>query len=311
MSNSNNLITRYRPQSFADVIGQAAVVRSLQGVCKRKDAQVFLFCGPAGTGKTTLSRLVVKAFGIEEHGILDTNAASKTGIDDMRAIQEITQYKAFGTGGRAIILDECHRLSAQAWDSILKATEEPPAHVVWCFCTTNPSKIPKTLQTRCAKFDLKLVEDKDLGELYDYVCEQEKIVLPGEVGDLLIKEAKGSPRQLLSNLVVARTSRNKKEAASLLRSVLETDYTIELCKFILSSNGSWQKCMSLLAKLEGENPESTRRVICAYISKVLQNAKTDKEACALLAILDPFSTPYESGDKVELVLSLAKALFRE
>ncbi len=139
---------------------------------------------------------------------------------------------------------------------MLKILENPPEHVVWCFCTTNATKIPKTLQTRCAKFDLKLVSEKDLGELYDWVCEQEKIDLPGDVGDLIIKEAQGSPRQLLSNLVVARTAKTKKEAAGLLRAVEETKDSIELARFIMNGNGKWSDCMVLLTKLKDEQPES-------------------------------------------------------
>ena len=310
---SENLITKYRPQSFADVIGQDAVVRSLIGICRRKDTQVFLFSGPSGCGKTTLARIVAKEYGVEDKSVMELDAASRTGVDDMRQLQEILQYRPFGDSGkRALILDECHALSKQAFDSLLKSLEDPPAHIVWCFCTTNPSKIPKTLQTRCTKFDLKEVSDKDLGDLYDFICDEEKINLPGDVGDLLIREAKGSPRQLLSNLVVARTARNKKEAAELLKTAIETDASLELCQFIANGNGSWSKCMGLLNKLEGDNPESIRILVANYLGSCLKNSKSDEAAVAFMTRLDAFSTPYIGTDGMApLLLSIGRALFAE
>lgn len=309
---NENLITKYRPQTFADVIGQDAVVRSLQGICKSKSAQVFLFSGPAGCGKTTLARLVAKEFGVEESHIQDVDAASKTGVEDMRQIQDLLRYRSFGESGKkAIIIDECHRLSGNAFDSLLKVLEEPPEHVVWCLCTTNVNKIPKTLQTRCASFVLKSVSDKDLGELYDFVCEQEKLDLPGDIGDLLIRKAEGSPRQLLSNIVVARTAKTKKEAGELLQTAIESDPIRELCQFLIQGKGSWRTCMSIVSKIE-DPPESVRIIICNYIGACLKNAKDDNAAVVFIQKLEAFSQSYNSSEGIApLLLSIGRTLFAE
>ena len=309
---NSNLITKYRPQSFADVIGQDTIVRSLQGICKRRDAQIFLFSGMGGVGKTTLAKLTAKALGADEAHTMDVNAASKTGVEDVRQILDMLEYRPFGYAGkRAIIVDEAHRLSPNAMDSLLKALEDPPEHVIWCFCTTNPSKLPKTLQSRCAKFELKPVADKALGELYDFVCEQEKLDLPGDVGDLLIKEAKGSPRQLLSNMVVVREAKSKKEAAELLRTALETDSIRELCQFIINGSGSWATCMKIVGKIE-DPPESVRIIVCNYIGVCLKNAKSDDAAAGFMQKLDAFAQSYNSLEGIApLLLSIGRALFAE
>ena len=308
---NENLITKYRPQIFADVIGQDAVVRSLIGICRRKDTQVFLFSGPSGCGKTTLARIVAREYGVEDKSVMELDAASRTGVDDMRQLQEILQYRPFGDSGkRALILDECHALSKQAFDSLLKSLEDPPAHIVWCFCTTNPSKIPKTLQTRCTKFDLKEVSDKDLGDLLDFVCTEEVISLDTGIEDLVIREARGSPRQLLSNLVVVQASKNRKEAAQLLRTVIETDASLALCQYIVNGAGSWSTCMSLIDKLGDSNPESIRILVVNYLAACLKNAKSNDQAGAFLEKLDAFSQPYEgSAGMAPLFMSIGRSIF--
>lgn len=309
-----NLITKYRPQSFDEMIGQTAVVRSLQQACKKKDSQVYLFVGPGGTGKTTLARIVAKAYGVDDTntGMVEIDAATFTGIDSMRNVQEMLRYRPFGgSGQRAIIIDECHRLSAQAWDSLLKVLEEPPQHVVWFFCTTAPSKIPTTIKTRAAKYELKPVDDKDLGELFDFVANQERLKIPEDVASLIIKEAKGSPRQLLSNMVVARTARTRLEAAELIKSVIESDATLELCQFIANGSGSWSKCMAIVKKLEGENPEGIRILVMNYLAACLRNSKDDNVAVAFMGRLDAFSQPYTTDGQAPLLLSIGRALFSE
>src|ERR1700753_2623699 len=114
---TGNLITKYRPQTLGDVIGQQAIVKSLATTIKMKDSQVFLFSGPSGCGKTTLSRIVASCYWGDDKSVMEIDAASRTGVDDMRNLQDTIQYRPFGESGmRAVILDECHALSKQAFD---------------------------------------------------------------------------------------------------------------------------------------------------------------------------------------------------
>ena len=300
----------YRPSELDEVVGQDAAVRALAGLIKREGSRAFLMSGPSGTGKTTLARIAARMIGCADKDVLEIDAATNTGIDAMRRVQELTQYRPFGKSKwRALIIDECHALSKQAWQSLLKAIEEPPEYVVWLFCTTDPSKVPVTIKTRCASISLKPVPDADLRKLLARVIAAEKIKVEREVCDVVIREAEGSPRQMLVNLALCREASGRREASELLRDARESDAVADLCKFMMQG-GSWPKAAALLAALEGEGAEAVRIGVCNYVGGALRRATSDKQACALLAILEPFVEPFAAGsDKALLAVAVGRALY--
>lgn len=310
---SEALHTKYRPAKLDEVIGQKAAIKSLSGIIKRRESQAFLFSGPAGVGKTTLARITASELGCKAGSIQEVPAAIHTGVDAMRSIADTLQYRSFGANPeRAIILDECHRLSTQAWDSLLKIIEEPPKHVFWFFCTTNVAKVPKTIQTRCTHIQLKSVSDSDLEEIYDNVCEAENIDVPADIGKMIVKEAQGSARQLLVNLAACRDVRKKAEAAEVLRTALETDGTIELCRYIAGGKTNWPAAMAIVKKIEDQNYEGVRIIVMNYMGSALKGAKTEREAAFFLKVLDCFSQPYNPAEGIApLLLSIGRCLFSE
>ena len=307
---TESLYNKYRPKQLVDVIGQKAVVGALRDVITRGTTQSFLFTGPAGTGKTSLARIVARKMGCKLADRLEIDGATFTGIDDMRKVQDIIRYRPFGDGEkRAVIGDEIHRLSAQAWDSLLKVVEEPPKHVVWLFCTTNPDKVPNTIKTRCATFNLKPIEDSDLTDLVDKVAKAEGIALPDQVRGLVVREANGSARQCISNLELCRNVTDRATAADLLRTALDTDATIEFCRFIIKG-GSWKKAMAIVTKLEGTSPEGVRLVMCAYLSKALKGSQSEQDATHLLTLLENFSSPFNQAEgSAPLLLAMGRCLY--
>jgi DNA polymerase III gamma/tau subunit len=304
------LHTKHRPIGFDTVVGQSHVIKPLQGVLDKGTSQCFIFSGPSGTGKTTLARICAAYLECSDRDIMEVDAATFSGIDKMREVQNLMRYKPIGGGqGRAIIVDEAHGLSRQAWDALLKPTEEPNKNVYWFFATTNPAKIPATLKTRAAHFALKPVSDNDLQKVIDRVMKKEKLSVPEGVQQVIIREAGNSPRQALSNLAMCAECSTAREASALLHAAQESDATIELCRFLLQP-GSWLKAMAIFEKLKDESPEGVRIVICNYMGKVLASAKNDKAAMATLGLLECFSNSFNQAEgHAPLLLAIGRAMY--
>lgn len=297
----NKLTTKYRPTELDEVIGQGPIVRSLKEVVNSDRSHTFLFTGPSGTGKTTLARITATLVGCARRDIQDIDAATHTGIEDMRRIQLAAQYRPLGKStARAIIIDECHRISSQAWDSLLKITEEPPKHLYWFFCTTNPAKVPNTLKTRAMIYTLKPVEEGPLTDLLQGVLEAEKIKLHSEVVRVAVSSANGSPRQALTNLTKILTCKTRKEAAEALRVALESEPIIELARLLLAGGKSWPKAHGLVLKLQesGENAEGVRIVILNYLSACMKSATKPDDAVRILGAMTQFATPFPDYEKM-------------
>lgn len=308
---SKQLHVKYRPKALEDVVGQPQVVKALTRVLKEKSFQSFLFSGPAGCGKTTFARIAAKMCGCDMRDIVEIDGATNTGIDAMRSVAQAAQYKPFGKStGRAIIVDECHRLSRQAWDSMLKVVEEPPAHLFWFFCTTEPAKVPNTIRTRCATFSLKAVADQELRNLLLSVLKKEGKKVPDDVVSLVSQKSNGSPRQALVNLGVVLDCKTRKEAATAIEAVEDSDPVIKLCRLLLQPNRSFVKCAAIVNELQDVNAESVRIVVVNYLGSCLKGTKSDKDAVKFLTLLENFATPYNQSEGLSpLWLSIGRTIY--
>ncbi len=213
---------KYRPQTFEDVIAQEHVTKTLQNAVKNdRIGSGYLFCGPRGTGKTTTARLLAKCLncvngptpvpcgecsGCDEIAkgssldVLEIDAASNTGVDDVRTLKENVRYLPTSGKKRIFIIDEVHRLSGAAFDALLKTLEEPPDHVVFVFATTEPLKVPETILSRTQRFDFKRVSAADLEKHLKNIAYKEKIKIDEISLALLARKADGSVRDSLSLL---------------------------------------------------------------------------------------------------------------
>lgn len=309
IANFEQLITKYRPRAFDDVVGQVDVVKALSDLVRSGMSRTFLLTGPSGVGKTTLARIAAREVGCGDF-VMEINAAKYTGVDDMRVLEDNVQFMPMGAKRRVVVIDEAHRLSANAWDALLKVLEEPPPHVLWFLCTTDPRKIPNTIKTRCTTLVLKPVSEPELRKLLTRVVRAEDMSLPDDVASFVLARADGSPRQLLSNIALCRKAGNRREAASLLQAVDDTDATLALCRFLVKG-GSWATAVKLIESVD-QPPESVRIIVCNYLAAALRGAKTDREAAYFLNLLDAFAVPYNTAEgAAPLYLSVGRILFAE
>ena len=221
------LARKYRPQTFAQLIGQDAMVQTLANAIKRdRLAHAFLMTGVRGVGKTSTARLIAKALnciGADGQGgptidpcgvcepcvaiaegrhidVIEMDAASHTGVDDVREIIEAVRYAAVSARFKIYIIDEVHMLSRNAFNALLKTLEEPPAHVKFLFATTEVDKLPVTVLSRCQRFDLRRITAPMLARHFAMICEAEAVPADAEALSMIAEAAEGSVRDGLSIL---------------------------------------------------------------------------------------------------------------
>ena len=219
---SKVLALKYRPQAFEDLIGQELVAETIYNSIKSEKApNAFLFTGIRGVGKTTIARLVAKSLNCE-HGVenmckkkcshcesitnsnhidvLEMDAASKTGVDDVRDLIEFSRYRPTSAKYKIFIIDEVHMLSKQAFNALLKTLEEPPDYLKFILATTEIKKIPVTVISRCQRFDLSRVKSEDLFNYIKKIKDKEGGLVTDDALKLIVKISEGSVRDALSLL---------------------------------------------------------------------------------------------------------------
>ena len=257
------LANKYRPKSFSEVIGQDNAVIALKNIIKNQNFHNgYIFSGTRGVGKTTLGRLFAKALNCSnydaENGntcnvcttceeiqknshldLIEIDAASRTGVDDMRELLDSVQYRPSQGKYKIYLIDEVHMLSMQSFNALLKTLEEPPSHVIFIMATTETHKIPKTIISRCLQFNLKLVSDELIGKNIEKIFAEEGVKSDDKSIDLLVELAKGSVRDslTLSDQAISHCDGDlDEESISKLHGVLDLSSTTKLFDSIFNND---------------------------------------------------------------------------
>ncbi len=259
------LARKYRPKKFDDLIGQDTLVNVLSNAINNKRlAHAYVLTGVRGVGKTTTARLIAmsinchnrkekscepcgtcdscKAIGVDSNlDVIEMDAASNTGVDDVREIIDNVKYKPVIGEYKIFIIDEVHMLSKSAFNALLKTLEEPPEHVKFIFATTEIKKIPITVLSRCQRFDLHRISNKLLSQHLERISKEENIQIDKEAISLIVRAADGSIRDALSLLDQSITNQNKKIEADTIINMLglaDRENIFQLLENILNGNST-------------------------------------------------------------------------
>lgn len=208
------LYRKYRPQSFKEVVGQEHITNVLEGSIKQGNVgHAYLFSGTRGLGKTSIARIFAKEIGCNSSDLYEIDAASHTGVDHMRELADNVYTQPFESPYKVYIIDEVHMLSKSAFNAFLKTLEEPPSYVVFILATTEESKLPDTIVSRCQRFTFKKPSRNVLAEVVTKVAKDEGFTLELQAAELTALLADGSFRDALSILQKILTSSSDKKVS--------------------------------------------------------------------------------------------------
>ena len=242
-----SLAVKYRPQEFEEVSGQQIVVQVLRkAIEKEKFSNVLLFAGPSGTGKTTIARLFATKINKGLGSPIEIDAASNTGVDNVRAIIDSASTRAITGEYKVFIIDECHMISNAGWNAFLKGIEECPKYTVLIFCTTEPNKVPQTILNRVQRYNLSKISMSDIKARLEYICKQEGFANYEQTCDLISKTCQGGMRDAIAML---------EQCAD-----FSTDLSVENTKQILGES-SFETMFKLTWALQQKKDKDTLSII--------------------------------------------------
>ena len=282
---AQELYLKYRPIRLRDIVGNKNVVDSIESLLTRDDGppHSFLFTGPSGCGKTTIARILKDRLGCKGSDFLELDAGQVGGVDAMRSLRENANYYALSGSIKVFILDEAHKLSGAAQNSLLKLLEDTPSHVYFMLCTTDPDKLLTTIKTRCHTYGMESLTTRQMASLLNTVLEKENCGLPERAVDEIVRGSNGSPRQAL---VILDSVIDIPDDEALMEAIVNysvSEVTIkDLCKALMEKQ-KWERISKIIGALKDE-PEKIRFSVSRYMETVVLNNPTPIAAI----ILDEF-----------------------
>lgn len=296
------LYRKYRPSSFDELVGNESTIKAVRKELEN-GSHVFLMTGPAGTGKTTLARIIAREVGADDLGIHEINSAENRGIDTAREIMEQMRYLPSTGKANVWILDEIHQQTNASQNALLKPLEDTPDHCYFFLCTTDPQKLIKPLVSRCSVVTMQPLSDSEMAFLLKRTAKSEGRKITKEVGEKIIEIAQGGSRKALKTLSKVLYLDDVEEQLEVLKkeTVSDDTDTKELCQACMR-NTSLNNLFSILKKIDTSEPERVRQAVMGYMNAVILNGKISSEVVATLQAFGSADT-YRNG-KSALTIAL-------
>jgi len=308
------LARKYRPSTFSEVVGQEHILKALENsIQHNKLHQAYMFSGTRGVGKTTIARVFAKCLNCQKGDMpqvepcnectacleikagrhiefLEVDAASRTGVDDMRELLESVQYKPTNARYKIYLIDEVHMLSKSSFNALLKTLEEPPPHVMFLMATTEVEKVPKTVLSRCLQLNLKIIPEKKIQDHIQSLLDLENIKYDEESLALIASSAQGSIRDGLTLLDQAIAHGNGALEANQVKALLGTidqSYIIELVKNVAASNGDGAYlALNKITELNVEYEQVLKIIISVFHKISLHQQLQDSEDASIVQLAE-------------------------
>jgi len=283
-----NILNKYRPSKLSEVIGNAAAVRSVENIISSETKpHTFLFHGLAGTGKTTLARILANKLGAVDMDVMEIQLR---GIETAEDVKDTLILAPQGQS-KAYILDEVQHLTAAAQNALLKPLEEPPNKTYFILCTTDPGKLIRPIKSRCRIIKTVPLLAKEGISLVNRLCEIENVKLEAKFKDWLVRASERIPRDIIVNFDATKNAKTKEEFLSLLHYAPENDPNLaQLARSL--KDGSWDEITTCLERTKGIEPEKIRIMLCNWYKTILLNSHITEYIKVNLDILNCFKEPY-------------------
>ncbi|OGD25713.1 DNA polymerase III, subunit gamma and tau, partial [Candidatus Azambacteria bacterium RIFCSPHIGHO2_01_FULL_40_24] len=280
------LYRKYRPQEWDEVIGQEHVVRTLTNALKLgRVAHAYLFAGPRGTGKTTIARILAKSLGCGDLDLIEIDAASNRGIDEIRELRDGIKFAPTAGKYKVFIIDEVHQLTKEAFNALLKTLEEPPAHAIFILATTEIHKVPETILSRVQSFPFRKLAVSEIIKKLEKIIEMEKIKIEPDALRLIATFAGGSYRDAESTLEQLRVWSDKtiiKEDIEGLLGAVDFEKVKSITDCL--NNAGAKEAIDYVSKLinEGTDLEMFTKALINHLRKIML-LKVDSSLSELMA----------------------------
>ena len=306
---SEELYKAYRPQELDEVVGNASTIKCVQNALDNDAVpHLILLSGPSGCGKTTIARILKEKMNCSKFDFIEVNCADKRGIDYARDIVKSMNYLPMEGKCKIWLMDECHKLTADAVNAYLKPFEDTPEHVYFIMATTEPEKILKTVLTRATHWKVSALDEDEIGELVQDIAQEEEIEVPKKIVAHIAEASAGSSRMALV-LLQQIANLSPKEMEEQIETMIEKESNLyELFKQLMWGR-NWKVAASVLKALKDE-PEGMRRGLLTMASNQLvgTNASNHKQAFKLI---DCLSQPLYNTGKPGLVAGCYETISKD